>query len=1193
MKNIKNIILLLLIVNISVFAQVDFSKVEKSTSSLLRIGNFVWCDVNKNGKQDSGEEGLNGVTVNLYNSSDILVSTAQTDSDGKYLFSNLAADEYMVEFVPLENYNLTIKTDQGVSTELNSDADEDSGKTSAIVLSEESDNLTIDAGMYLTTQSIKTTKVGDRIFYDLNKNGIQDKGENGVGHVVVKLYSAIDNTFIKSTKTSASGIYLFEDISPSEYYIIFTAPAGYTVTDAGKSSEERDSNPDKNGRTENFTVSVGTQNSSIDMGLYQNVVSFGDKVFLDSNHNGLQDIDEKGVRDVNVTIFSTNSDFKKSMVTDENGNYLFTHLAAGEYRAEFSNIPYGYLITQKDVNDNKSDLNDSDGFLKDKKIITDIALLTPGMNDLSWDLGIYKTVSLPGKSVLGNLVWEDFNKNGIQDIGERGVANIAVTLYNNDTDEKIAKTTTDDNGFYEFVHIDPEFNYYVQFTIPNGYVVSPKNQDEETIDSNPDMTGKTEVITLLADKIDSTVDMGLYHEGATIGDRVFFDDFNGLSNGIQDVGEQGVFDVKVTLYNDGKKAIQTTRTNASGEYHFTNIVKGRYVVGFSELPDGYVFTEKDQGDNEEKDSDVNSNGDTSIIVIDGTSIILSIDAGLKKFSIGTSSNDIKRALTGQNVTLDVLSNDTDGTFTFDRTTVKIISIPEGAALSVDGKKLIVPNEGIWTVNLETGAITFRPKNGFVGDPTPISYRVEDMQGNETSAEVEINYPPVAKDDTITGKVGEKIIIFVLENDGETSSPLDKASVKLIDQNSGEEVETVTIQGEGVWSVNVDGSVAFIPEDGFENNPTPIQYIVKEIAGDSSNRASIIVVYPDAVDDIITLSAGDTGSIIINVSENDSNNTLSNSITIGCTQVGVKTLVVENEGRWEVGQNGIIIFTPLAGFITDATDIKYTTALVTGGRSNCANIDLRHELLAHNDIVTLNVGGVSIINVLANDLGTLDSTTVQLIMPKNPVVGTTLSMDGKMLTVPGEGVWSVNSEGVVTFIAEEGFLSAPTPIFYSVANVDGTRSNIERIVLTDGAVTLTANDDIGRANGANPIEINVLSNDEGDINNASVRFINANGEEVTTLVVPGEGVWSVNENGIVTFTGISGYVGTPTPVEYTIRDNSFGLNDRATIQIMGRCNCIPYESGIPAMGQIATILMILLTILFTNIFLRKEKFISVE
>ncbi|CAA6815135.1 MAG: Unknown protein, partial [uncultured Sulfurovum sp.] len=979
-----------------------------------------------------------------------------------------------------------------------------------------------------------------------------------------------------------------------EYYIIFTKPVGYTITKKGQGTEETDSNANASGRTANFTLVAGTQDSSIDMGVYQDVASYGDKVFLDTNHNGLQDLGEKGVRDINVTIYSANSDFSRSMLTDENGNYLFTHLPAGEYSAEFKDIPFGHLITERDVNNNESDLNDSDGFIEDGKIITETALLTPGKNDLSWDLGIYKTVCLPGKSVLGNLVFEDFNKDGIQDIGESGVSAVKVTLFNNDTDEEVATTSTDENGLYEFAHVDPEFNYYVQFTVPTGFVVSPQDQDNDTLDSDADETGRTEVVVLEADQINSSVDMGIYREGSTIGDRVFFDELNGVSNGIQDAGEVGANDIKVTLYTADGTELNSTRTNVSGEYHFTNVPGGRYSIRFSELPVGYVFALPKQGNDDEKDSDVNSNGRTAIIVVNGKVNITSMDAGLKKVSTGISANDIKSGLTGQNVTLDILANDTEGTFNFDASTVRISSLPDGGTLSEDGRTLTVPNEGVWRVNPDTGAITFTPANGFVGDPTAIAYTVQDTQGNETGAEIEVNYPPLAMDDKVNAQRGTQVIIYVLENDSNTSSPLDITSLRLIDSISGdEEVETLNVLGQGTWSINIDGSVTFSPDAGFVNNPTPIDYVVRELAGDVSNRATITILYPDAVDDTVIVPVGVRGDIPVNVAENDSNNTLSETVTIGCVQPGVESLVVNGEGTWRVSDSGTILFTPEDGFIAEPTDIEYTIGLVSGERSNCARVDIRRELLAVDDRSTLNVGSVTLINILSNDFGSLNAQSVQLLFPTVPVVRSTLSDDGQVLIVPSEGTWRVNDLGIVSFTAEDGFNGLPTGIRYTVENNNGLVSNVANITLTAGGVSVVANDDRGTADVGNPVIIPVLDNDIGDLNSSSVRIITADGDEVTTYVVPGEGTWRVAEDGTITFIGETGFVGTPTPIKYIVSDNSvLVLSDTATVSIDGTCDCRPYEKSIPAMGKLAAFLMFILILLITTLFLREES-ISVK
>ena len=76
-----------------------------------------------------------------------------------------------------------------------------------------------------------------------------------------------------------------------------------------------------------------------------------------------------------------------------------------------------------------------------------------------------------------------------------------------------------------------------------------------------------------------------------------------------------------------------------------------------------------------------------------------------------------------------------------------------------------------------------------------------------------------------------------------------------------------------------------------------------------------------------------------------------------------------------------------------------------------------------------------------------------IMLANPPAGATLTPDGQQLTVPGQGVWTVNGDEVV-FSPAPGFGGVPTPVGYSFANAAGDRSNVATITLTApvGAVT---------------------------------------------------------------------------------------------------------------------------------------------
>ncbi|HDG9558350.1 TPA: carboxypeptidase regulatory-like domain-containing protein, partial [Staphylococcus aureus] len=165
------------------------------------------------------------------------------------------------------------------------------------------------------------------------------------------------------------------------------------------------------------------------------------------------ELGEKGVGNVTVTVFDNNTNTKVGeAVTKEDGSYLIPNLPNGDYRVEFSNLPKGYEVTPSKQGNNEE--LDSNGL---SSVIT-----VNGKDNLSADLGIYKP-----KYNLGDYVWEDTNKNGIQDQDEKGISGVTVTL--KDENGNVLKTvTTDADGKYKFTDLD-NGNYKVVFTTPEGY----------------------------------------------------------------------------------------------------------------------------------------------------------------------------------------------------------------------------------------------------------------------------------------------------------------------------------------------------------------------------------------------------------------------------------------------------------------------------------------------------------------------------------------------------------------------------------------------------------------------------------------------------------------------------------------------------------------------------------------------------
>ncbi len=122
-----------------------------------KIGDLVWFDVNKNGIQDTGEKGLNGILVKLYDSNmNLMYTTTTTDSPvdgspGYYMFSGIWPGDYYVcfpNFLPGNQFRLTAK-DMGADTTKCSKPNVSTGFTDLFSLAQNEVREDIDAGYVL------------------------------------------------------------------------------------------------------------------------------------------------------------------------------------------------------------------------------------------------------------------------------------------------------------------------------------------------------------------------------------------------------------------------------------------------------------------------------------------------------------------------------------------------------------------------------------------------------------------------------------------------------------------------------------------------------------------------------------------------------------------------------------------------------------------------------------------------------------------------------------------------------------------------------------------------------------------------------------------------------------------------------------------------------------------------------------
>ncbi len=552
------------------------------------IGDFVWHDLNANGIQDPAEPGINGVLVRLRNAQGVVVATTVTgvgpmNQQGYYQFTDLVglcAGTWSVEVDVTTLSPGFAPTTVGAPGSNNAT---DSNPNPAVVLldTDISKDQTLDFGF----TSVCDGRIGNLVWHDLNRNGVQDGGEPGVENVRVNLFDG-SGTLVATTTTSAGGAYEFTGLCPSAYQVAIdasTLPPGFTATlpNIGGNSET-DSSDSPIAVVLTTPVSVDL---SVDFGYVTPCTgTIGDFVFYDVDQNGVQDAYDPGIDGVTVYLIDPAANLAVATTsTGANGRYEFTGVCGGTVRVmvDASTLPPSRTPTLVNVGSADRDSNPSPTLLT----------LPEGAVDTTIDFGYIA----PCTGQIGNFVWHDRNQNGTQDAGEAGIAGVTVNLRRASDNEVLQTDITGADGEYTFEAVCPG-SYIVEVVPPAGTQASPAQQGGDVErDSNPNLWN----VTLpLDNSVDRSVDFGFFCTGE-VGDFVW-DDLNG--NGIQDAGEPGIAGVAVTL-TDAQGYIRNTVTNASGKYLFTGLCAGPVTVTVA-TPSGYVPSATEAGSNTALDSNV-------------------------------------------------------------------------------------------------------------------------------------------------------------------------------------------------------------------------------------------------------------------------------------------------------------------------------------------------------------------------------------------------------------------------------------------------------------------------------------------------------------------------------------------------------------------------------------------------------------
>ncbi|MEQ1636097.1 MAG: IPTL-CTERM sorting domain-containing protein [Methylococcales bacterium] len=504
-----------------------------------------------------------------------------------------------------------------------------------------------------------------------------------------------------------------------------------------------------------------------------------------------------------------------------------------------------------------------------------------------------------------------------------------------------------------------------------------------------------------------------------------------------------------------------------------------------------------------------------------------------------AANDVAGTNYNTPVTLGVSLNDSAGI----GATLALGTIDLNPGVAGPQTTATIAGEGTFTAN-NNGTVTFTPILGFQGVAT-VPYTIQDnLTQTSNIADISVtvhdqaaSINPLANDDNATTPLNTSVILALTSNDAPgTGNTLTPASVTL----------TGTTPADGTWTNHNDGTVTFAPASGFTGLATA-SYTVQDSASGISNVATITVLVTGAATPVARDDSGATlpvTAVTLPVLNNDIPGS-GNTLTSGSINLSG---ITPSDGTWIANSNGTVTFLPASGFIGTAT-ASYTVQDSASGTSNAATISVVVNSnaipTALNDTASTALNTAVNITPASNDSGVgviIDPSTVDLDTATGGI------QRGPVTTAAG--TWQViDNAGTVTFTPTPGFVGVAT-LSYAISDNLGNRATANMSV-TVGSPLPAATNDVANTNYNTPVTLPAFANDSAGMGFTLVLSSidldpNVAGQQTSATIV-GEGTFTANINGTVTFTPVIGFQGVAT-VPYTIQDNLAQTSNIADITV---------------------------------------------
>lgn len=460
---------------------------------VVGVGTFsgmIWEDNGYNGQYAGDERGVAGALVELMDvKTGSVVGMTHSAEDGHYVLDFVRTGEYQIRVTLPDGM---IFTRSGESLIADTDASIGASANVAVQMGESRAQLNVGA--------IVPAVVNGSLYVDENENGTQDDADSGLEGAVVTILQG--GTVVAACETDAHGAYTFDTIRPGTYRVRVTLPEETLFAFGNALTLE---NPDAlEGETGSFDLEMGQTATVVPFGTVR-AGRIAGHAWKDDNADGVCDAAEPALAGTKAELLTFDAQGVGKVIAaaevDERGTYAFGQLRSGVYAVRFT-LPAGMLFADCIGTADGSSVEVVPGNIG----MTALMELAMGERQDSVHVGGI----LPGS--IGDSVWLDRDGNGLQDYREPLVPGVTLSLTRMERDgtaEEIARTVSDQYGYYRFADLRPG-TYVVRAELEAGDVLTysfgaPLGEIDSDLD--PD-TGMSAELALRSGETLRNIDVG-------------------------------------------------------------------------------------------------------------------------------------------------------------------------------------------------------------------------------------------------------------------------------------------------------------------------------------------------------------------------------------------------------------------------------------------------------------------------------------------------------------------------------------------------------------------------------------------------------------------------------------------------------------------------------------------------------------